>query len=175
MCVYIYIHTHTCTYIHIFIHTQSALCRSHTGDSTNSCLKIFRKKNFQEVSRSNLNLLHTDGYLHSICIAFTAIYIAFMLYWGFPGGSEVKASACNVGDLCSIPRSGRSPGEGSGNPLQYSFLENPMDRGAWWATIHGVTKSWTRLSDFTFTFFHLFLLLLHQPHLRSLGIRFCLL
>ena len=60
---------------------------------------------------------------------------------GFPGGSEVKASACNTGDLGSIPWSGRSPGEGNGNPLQYSCLENPMDRGAWWATIHGVTES----------------------------------
>ena len=50
---------------------------------------------------------------------------------GFPGGSEVKASACNAGDLGSIPGSGRSPGEGNGNPLQYSCLENPMDRGAW--------------------------------------------
>ena len=62
---------------------------------------------------------------------------------GFPGGSEVKASACNVGDLGSIPGSGRSPGEGNGNPLQYSCLENPMDRGAWWATVHGVAKSQT--------------------------------
>ena len=67
----------------------------------------------------------------------------------FPGGSEVKASACNAGDLGSIPGSGRSPGEGNGNPLQYYCLENPMDRGAWWATAHGVAKSRTRLSDFT--------------------------
>ena len=66
------------------------------------------------------------------------------------GGSEVKASACNAGDLCSIPGSRRSPGEGNGNPLQYSCLENPMDRGARWATVHGVTKSRTRLSNFTF-------------------------
>ena len=50
----------------------------------------------------------------------------------------------------SIPGSGRSPGEGNGTSLQYSGLENPMDRGAWWATVHGVTKSWTQLSDFTF-------------------------
>ena len=56
---------------------------------------------------------------------------------GFPGGAEVKASACNVGDLGSIPGSGRSPGEGNGNPLQYSCLANPVDRGAWWATVHG--------------------------------------
>ena len=68
------------------------------------------------------------------------------------GGSEVKVSACNAGDLGSIPGLGRSPGEGNGNPLQYSCLENPLDRGAWWATDHGVAKSWTRLSDFTFTF-----------------------
>ena len=68
---------------------------------------------------------------------------------GPPGDSEVKASACNAGDLSSIPGSGRSSGEGNGKPLQYSCLENPMDRGAWWATVHGVAKSQTRLSDFT--------------------------
>ena len=51
--------------------------------------------------------------------------------WGFPGGSEVKASTCKVGDPGSIPGSGRSPEEGNGNPLQYSCLENPMDGGAW--------------------------------------------
>ena len=68
---------------------------------------------------------------------------------GFPGGSEVKASASNTGDLGSIPGLGRSPGEGNGNPLQYSCLENPMDVGAWEAAVHGVAKSWTRLSDLT--------------------------
>ena len=70
---------------------------------------------------------------------------------GFPGGSEDKASACNEGDPGSIPGLGRSPREGNGNPLHYSCLENPMDRGAWWATVHRVTKSRTRLSNFTFT------------------------
>ena len=64
------------------------------------------------------------------------------------GGAEVKASARNAGDLGSIPGSGRSPGEGNGNPLQYSCLENPMDGGAWWATVHG-SQSRTLLSDFT--------------------------
>ena len=59
----------------------------------------------------------------------------------FPGGSEVKVSARNAGGLGSIPGLGRSPGEGNGNPLQYSCLENPMDGGAWWATVHGVAKS----------------------------------
>ena len=65
---------------------------------------------------------------------------------GIPDGSEVKVSACNAGDSVSILGLGRSPGEGNGNPLQYSCLENPMDRGAWWATVHGVAKSWTRLT-----------------------------
>ena len=67
----------------------------------------------------------------------------------FPGSSEDKASTCHAGDQGSIPGLGRSPGEGNGNPLQYSCLENPMDRGAWPATVHGVTKSQTRLSKFT--------------------------
>ena len=65
---------------------------------------------------------------------------------GFPSSSDGKASSCHAGDLGLIPGLGRSPGEGNGNPLQYSCLENFMDRGAWRATVHGVTKSWTRLS-----------------------------
>ena len=75
----------------------------------------------------------------------------FFVFYYLPC-SEVKASASNVGDLGSIPGSGRSPGEENGNPLQYSCLENPMDRGTWWATVHGVVKSWTRLSNLTLTF-----------------------
>ena len=59
------------------------------------------------------------------------VYCVVDTLWGFPGGSEVKVSACNVGDLALIPGSGRSPGEGNGNPLQYSCLENPMDGRAW--------------------------------------------
>ena len=66
---------------------------------------------------------------------------------GFLGGSDGKESACNVQDPGLISGSGRPPGEGDGNPLQYSFLGNPIDRGAWWATVHGVEKSWTRLSN----------------------------
>ena len=69
----------------------------------------------------------------------------------YAGGSDGKVSAYNAGDPGSIPGSGRSPGEGNGNPLQYSCLENRMDRGAWWATVHGVAKSRTQLSDFTHT------------------------
>ena len=66
---------------------------------------------------------------------------------GFPGGSDSKESACNEGDVVSISESGRSPGEGNGYPLQYSCLENSMDRGAWWATVHGVTKRPIQLSN----------------------------
>ena len=57
---------------------------------------------------------------------------------GFPGGSAVRNPPANAGDADLIPGSERSPGAGNGNPLQYSCLENPMDRGAWWATVHGV-------------------------------------
>ena len=69
------------------------------------------------------------------------------LYWAF---LSAQTSACDAGDTASIPGWGRSPGEGNGYPLQYSCLENFMDRGAWQATVlgvHGVSKSWTRLSD----------------------------
>ena len=62
---------------------------------------------------------------------------------GFPGGSDGKEFACNVGNWGSIPGYGRSTGEGNGNPLQYSCLKNSMDRGAWQATVHGVAKSRT--------------------------------
>ena len=67
---------------------------------------------------------------------------------GFPGGSDDKEPACNAGDLGSIPGLGRSPGEGNGYPLQYYWLGNSVDRGAWWAIVYGVTKSWKQLRDF---------------------------
>ena len=81
---------------------------------------------------------------------FNSLKISFDV---IPGGSEVKASACNLGDPDPIPGLGLSPGEGNSNPLQYSCLENPMEGGDWWATIHGVEKSRTQLSYFTFHFF----------------------
>ena len=62
---------------------------------------------------------------------------------GFPHGSIIKNPPANAGDMGSIPGSERSPGEGSGNPLQYSCLENPMGRGAWQSTVHGVANNWT--------------------------------
>ena len=79
------------------------------------------------------------------CILVTALW--HIWYSLFSGGPDSEESACNAGDLGSVPRWGRSPGGGHGNPLQYSCLENPIDRGAWRAAVCGVTKSWTRLSD----------------------------
>ena len=64
----------------------------------------------------------------------------------FPDGSVVKNSPVNAGDPGSVPGLGKSPGEGNDKPLQYSWVENSMDRGAWWATVHGVAKSWPQLS-----------------------------
>ena len=74
-------------------------------------------------------------------LLFVKISIEYLTHlWDFPGGFDGEASAYNAGDPGSIPGSGRSSGEGNGNPLQYSCLENPMDGGAWLATVHGVAK-----------------------------------
>ena len=73
------------------------------------------------------------------------------MVFGFPGSSGGKESACSVGGMGSIPGSGRCAGGGHGNPLQYSCLENSMDGGAWWATVHRVAKNLVQLSDFHFT------------------------
>ena len=74
------------------------------------------------------------------------MYIYIYTGIDFPGSSNGKESAYNAGDPGSVSGLGKSPVEGNGNPLQYSCLENSKDRGAWWATVHGVAKSWTRLS-----------------------------
>ena len=86
--------------------------------------------------------------------------------------NRLPVSACNVGDLSLIPESGKSPGEGNGNPLQYACLENPMGGGAWWATIHGVAKSRTQVNDFTFfslSFKKLKIKLPYDPAIPILG------
>ena len=99
----------------------------------------------------------------NLCVAVTQHWVSFLyvsINVGFPGGSDGKESACNAGDLSSIPGLGRSPGEGNGNPLQYSCLENPMDRGAWKATVHAVTNSQTQLEWPTLLHFHMYLLIM---------------
>ena len=95
-------------------------------------------------------------FLHSSSLWAVFQPVTILNHWDFPGGSDGKESACNAGDLGSISGSGRSPGRGNGNTLRYSCLENPMDGGAWWATVHGVAKSQTWLNNFTLTFFHAF-------------------
>ena len=87
-------------------------------------------------------LLHTVNQGSSLQMM---VWATMCWHLGFHGGSKNKESTCNAGDEGLIPGSGRSPGGGHGNPLQYSCLENPMDRGAWRAAVHGVTKSQTRL------------------------------
>ena len=87
-----------------------------------------------------LKSLHATDYIHS------RVFLS-LNFLGFPCGSDGKESACKEGDLGPIPGSGRSLEEWNGNPFQYSWLENPMDRGAWRVTVHGVTKSQTLLSD----------------------------
>ena len=77
----------------------------------------------------------TNNWIRNMCIYFYVL--------DFPGVSVVKNLPANVGDTCSIPGLGRSPGEGNGKSLQYSYLENHMDRGALQATVHGVARSWT--------------------------------
>ena len=79
-------------------------------------------------------------FLHSY---FYILYYVYIYMWGFPGGSVSKEFTYNAGDTGSTPGSGRSLGGGHGNPFHYSCLENPMDREAWWVTVHGVTKSQT--------------------------------
>ena len=101
-------------------------------DNIYSCLLLFSWRNYEEKGKK------------------VFIMVPYWLNEPFPGGSEGKESAYSAWDLGLIPGLGRSPEEGNGNPLQYSCLENPMDRGAWWATVHRVTKSWIWLSNFTF-------------------------
>ena len=90
---------------------------------------------------------HKTTFLDLIFTIFLIILLPVYIYpLAFTGGSDHKESTHNAGDLGLIPGSGRSPAEENGYPLQYSCLGNPMDRGAWWDTVHGVTKSQTRLS-----------------------------
>ena len=111
------------------------------------------------VSRTSRTMLNNSGKSGHPCLVpdlrgnafrFSLLRLMFAVglsYTGFPCSSVGKESACSAGDQGSIPGLGRSPGEGNGNPLQYRCLENLMDRGAWWAAVHGVAKSWAQLSN----------------------------
>ena len=115
---------------------------------------ITKKKRFL-LSREKMGAFYCKKqhlmYFHILCLNFHFYQIdpQISLTCGFPGGSDGKDSACNTGNPGSIPRLRRSSGEGNGNPLWYSCLENPVDGGAWQSRAREVSKSWTRLSDFT--------------------------
>ena len=99
-----------------------------------------------------LKSCHLWKILPYLQITHTYIHLSIYIYiylssLGFPGGSDSKESACNTGDLSLIPGPGRFPGEEIGYPLQYSCLENSTYRGGWWATVHGITKNRTQLTD----------------------------
>ena len=124
--------------------------------SKSTCLNVYLIQNYPPGETPRIMFGHISRHcafflfsLSSQSVHLSASH-AFRIQYAFhlfPGGLDGKVSAYNAGDLGSIPRLERFPGEGNGNPLQYSCLENPMDRGVWWATVHGVTKSQTRLSD----------------------------
>ena len=142
ICVYTYTHTHIYIYTHVYIYanaqtqelsleqrSESHVCHLQLCDlekvAYTSCAFSFF------ISKMGMSLCHD---------------LIKSIKWGtcFPGGSVVKNLLLNVGEVGSIPRSGRSPGGRNGNPLQNSCLENSMDRGAWWVTVHGVTKQLDR-------------------------------
>ena len=102
-------------------------------------VKINPLQSIKYFSKANVSYEHQDK--------FFLIQHPIRQHMSFPGGSDTEESACKTVELGSIPESGRSPGEGNGYPLQYSCLENSMDRGAWWATVQMIAKSQTRLSD----------------------------
>ena len=115
------------------------------ADSINSC----NHSSLQIQFSSSVTHLSIELSMSLWAVSFVWKWFCFFFFaslWGFPGDSYSKESACNAGDPGSIPGSGRSPGEGNGNPLQYSCLENAMHRGAWQILVHGVAKS---LSDTT--------------------------
>ena len=112
-----------------------------------SLLGLWGKWCFRSTNNNNHPLRWCNSINKSLC----ELHLC-KISWddGFPGGASGKESTCKAGDSGLIPGSGRVPGEGYGSPLQYSCLENPLDRGAWWAAVHGATKSQTRLSKTLF-------------------------
>ena len=107
-------------------------CRVPNPQVVKNTLLLFGRRNPLSLARQKATRIFEKAALHSILINY--------LILGFPGGSDCKESACNGGDQGPSPGSGRSPGEGNGNPLQYSCLENSTGRGAWWATVCGIAE-----------------------------------
>ena len=140
--------------------TVTSECSSKSSPRRSHLNSDLSKERTESCKSSNIR--HPDGRVFWCpCIARTECW-----HLGFPGGAsgkEITSNAGVTGDTSLIPGSGRSSGGGNGSPLQYSCQENPMDRGAWWATVHGVTKSWTWLNMYPPTIFRLIL----NPHLGT--------
>ena len=106
---------------------------------------LIKRRQTQKCLENFKALLRHEAFCHVITLG--KIDLVYNWCLGFPGGTVIKNPPANAGDMGSIPGSGRSPEEGNGDPLQYSCLGNPLDRRAWHATVHGLQKSQTQLSD----------------------------
>ena len=150
-------HRHVIVYIIIYYNNVEWYCLCQGPDLRNSVGSVPDHQIKANISIMQVTDYYYFGFPVHIKVRFNLycgrLSVQYHYVFGFPGGSEVKASACNAGDLGSIPGSGRSPGEGNGNPLQYSCLENPMDGGAWGLQSTGsqrIGHDWaTSLSLFT--------------------------
>ena len=116
-------------------------CQDHFWVCVNYC--YYSLINMQSCKMGHAHTQDTHKYVE----VWGQVFNKYVEVWGLPGGSDGKESAHNAGDLGLIPELGRFPGKGNVYPLQYSCLQNPMDRGDWQAVIHGVAKSWTWLSN----------------------------
>ena len=130
---------------------DSHCCMAETNITSYSCYSPIKSKFKNKINRDLKSNPHTI--YNSEKTEILNIYKKVTWLLGFPGGSDGQEMACSAGDLGSIPESGRFPGVGNGYPLQYSCLENSMDRGVWWAIIYGITKSqmWLRANTHTHT------------------------
>ena len=130
------------------------LCGDEIPDHLDLGTGMLHRKNISTSAQKLVSFSYRIEY--SAISSFSGNMLLFSVYvvpsLDFPGGSDSKEPVYNAGDLGSVPGSGRSPGEGNGDPLQYSCLENSVDRGTWRAIVHGITKSQTWLSDWYFHF-----------------------
>ena len=123
------------------------MCFFCKSDQNRSLFHFLTESSRGWVLFSDCYLLASQCYVNKVFRNRKTNTVCVSIYTGFPGSWVSNESACNSGDVDSIPGSGRSPGEGNGNLLQYSCLRNPTDRRAWWAPVHGAPKSWTQLSN----------------------------
>ena len=156
ICVYVYIYVCiyicVCVYAYIYIHTHICIYIPWRGawQPTPVFLPgeiLWTEKTGRLQSMWSQTVGHDWSNLSHYTYICVYVWCVYIYRWGFPGSSAGKESSCTAGDPRSIPGLGRSPGERLGYSLQYPCLKNPMDRGAWWTTVHGVTKSQTQLSD----------------------------